>query len=90
MDARKQQLASRDNNSSTGLASFQQVLEFGDGSSTKLFLLVGVLLAVAAGALGPLMIWYFAQTFEELSANPASEEYLENVEKLAFAFLVLG
>lgn len=50
----------------------------------------GIILAIVAGALGPMMIWYFAQSFEDLSADPTTDEYLENITELAYAFLVLG
>jgi hypothetical protein len=37
-----------------------------------------------------LMIFYFAKSFQEISADPASEEFLESVRELSFTFLVLG
>lgn len=72
------------------LASPQEVFSFGNGVYTKLLMTAGLLVAIVAGALGPLMIWYFAQAFEDLSADPTTDEYLDKMSELAFAYLVLG
>lgn len=72
------------------LASFQEVLSFGNGPQTKLLMAAGIIVAIVAGALGPFMIWYFARSFQDLSADPTSADFLANVKELAFAFLVLG
>jgi hypothetical protein len=73
-----------------GLASYQEVLSFGNGFETKLLMIGGIIVAVFAGALGPFLIWYFAQSFEDLSADPTTDDYLETITELAYAFLVLG
>ncbi len=72
------------------LASFQDVFTFGNGLQTKLIMMAGLLATIVAGALGPLMAWYFAQSFEDLSADPTSDNYLDRMSELAYSFLVLG
>ena len=72
------------------LASIQEVLSFGNGCETHLLTAAGLSVAVVSGALGPMMIWYFARSFQDLSADPTNDDYLQAMAKLAYAYMVLG
>ena len=36
------------------------------------------------------MIFYFAEVFEELSANTANEDFMDSIRSMVYAFLLLG
>lgn len=76
--------------SSAALASWTQVFSFGPGPTPKLLLVSGAVCAAVAGAVGPFMIWYFVEAFRDMVADPRSDEYMEKVKELTYAFLVLG
>jgi hypothetical protein len=84
----------QDNQKSTkprALASLREVFSFGTGPNKIFGLIFGMIFACVAGAIGPVMIYYFAHVFKDLVApDPTSEEFLANVRELSFIFLVLG
>ena len=82
--------ASTATSSAAALASWTQVFSFGPGLTPKLLLVSGAMCAAVAGAVGPFMIWYFVEAFRDMVADPRSDEYMEKVKELTYAFLVLG
>ena len=83
-------LAAASTTSGTALATWTQVFSFGPGLTPKLLLVAGAVCAAVAGAVGPFMIWYFVEAFRDMVADPTSDEYMEKVKELTYAFLVLG
>jgi ATP-binding cassette subfamily B (MDR/TAP) protein 1 len=73
-----------------GLASVREVFSFGGGLQKTLCLVFGLLFAAVAGAVAPFMIFYFASSFQDLVADPTSDEFLEKIKELSYTFLVLG
>lgn len=76
--------------SEMGLATVSEVLSFGKSSRTKMIMIAGVFCALIAGAVGPVMIWYFAESYQELVADPTTDQFMDEVRRLAYTFLVLG
>jgi hypothetical protein len=72
------------------LASVREVFSFGTGPKKILGLIFGMLFACVAGAIGPLLVFYFANIFQDLVADPTSDEFLAAIREVAYAFLVLG
>ena len=79
------------NNDTNKVATIYEVFSFAEGSMTKYVgLTFGILAALVSGTVGPFMIFYFATAFEDLVADPTSDEFMENIKDLTYAFLVLG
>ena len=72
------------------VATIREVFSFGSGPKKYIGLILGCISAAVAGAVGPFMIFYFANAFSDLVADPTSDEYMENVKELAYIFLILG
>ena len=73
----------------TQLASVRQVFSFGTAATPPL-LMAGLMCAAVSGLVGPFMVFYFAKAYSDLSGDPTSEEFMDNVRHLSFIFLVLG
>lgn len=71
------------------LASIRQVFSFGK-AQTKGFLCVGFIFAAISGAVGPIMVFYFAKMYSKMSGDSTTDEFMDNVKELAYTFLVLG
>ena len=73
-----------------GLASVWEVFSFGTGWKKTVCLALGLFFALVAGSVAPFLIFYFAQSFQDLVAPPESDLFMDNIRDLAFSFLVMG
>lgn len=71
------------------MATVSQVFSFGT-PQTPLLLFLGAIFACISGMVGPFMVVYFAKANTDLSGDPTSDEFMENIKELAYTFLVLG
>ena len=71
------------------MATVGQVFSFGT-AQTPILLFLGAMFACVSGMVGPFMVVYFAKANTELSGDPTTDEFMENIKELAYVFLVLG
>jgi len=72
------------------LASVSQVFSFARTRQTKLQLLGAFFFALISGCTFPAMIFYFAQAFEDLARPTESDDFMDTVRSMVYAFLILG
>ena len=71
-------------------ASLAETLSFGEGKKKIVYLVAGSLFAMLSGIALPAQAYVFAQSFQELSASTDSDDFMEDVELVAYSFMVIG
>ena len=73
------------------LASSQAIFSaFGKTRKVSIFRTLGILFAIASGAMYPCMAFYVTKSFENIGAQSSDENYLSNIVNMVYTFLVLG
>ncbi len=74
------------------LASASDVFsKFGRTRKVKMLRFFGILFSIVSGSIYPLMAFYFARSFEDLSGQvDGSSSYMDGVRNLVYTFLILG
>jgi ABC-type multidrug transport system fused ATPase/permease subunit len=63
---------------------------FGKTRKVSIFRTLGILFAIASGAMYPCMAFYVTKSFENIGAQSSDENYLSNIVNMVYTFLVLG
>ena len=72
------------------LASVREVFSFGAGRKKRTCLVLGVICAICSGAVFPAVAFFFSRSFQALGASTSNEDFLQQVRRLAFTFIILG
>lgn len=63
---------------------------FGNTRKVSIFRALGIIFAMASGAMYPCMAFYVTKSFENIGTQVTDENYLSNVIHMVYTFLVLG
>lgn len=72
------------------LASAGEVFSFVRTRRMALNLALGLFFSVCSGCVMPATAWIFSDSFTNFAGDSGSADYLANIRKLAFTFMVLG
>ena len=71
-------------------ASLSETFAFGSRSKKITYYSIGTVFALVSGLALPAQAYIFAVSFENLSAATDDNDFLKNVEKVVFAFMIIG
>lgn len=72
------------------LASVRDVFSFGAGRKKRICLALGVICAICSGAVFPAVAFFFSRSFQALGASTSNQDFLQQVRRLAYTFIILG
>jgi len=81
---------SKDDKKPQASASAADVFSFGFGPRQRILGFCGLISALISGCTFPALAFFFAEVFEELSADASGTEFLDNIRVMAYTFMVLG
>jgi len=73
------------------LATYSDVFTaFGNTPKSKICRIFGVLFSIVSGLTFPAMAYFFAEIFTDIGSVSTSEDFLSNVRKTVFSFMIVG